>query len=258
MAKNKRSINAQAPAAPVTEEAVMQEQEQLQEEVGTETEQVAEEEVQQTPAESSADDVTEADAAAEAETDPVAEKDYQEEPADEPVQEPVVDTDNEVDGDAAVAEPVTVEVVADPSVNWTVPVKTLVAVLDDYEVAMAPGRPQTVTSGELQQRALYRVLIGALSLEGADFTMAMDEICRRFVAGAAGVYSESHALRFFEHLVLDTLERQRFRLLVTTFQTLADPKSREVQLRFLDLATVARTLPDLGSQQRLLAYFRGA
>lgn len=253
MAKKRSTNTTQASQTPVTEDAVMQEQEQL----GSDTEQATQDGAEQLPATEtvSAEGETVTDGAAETESasddEQSPEGDAGEELSD--VEEPAA----EASAESTAYEPVTVEVITDPSVNWTVPVKTLVAVLDDYEVNMAPGRPQTPSTGELQQRALYRVLLGALSLEGADFTMAMDEICRRFAAGATGVYSESHALRFFEHLVLDSLERQRFRLLITTFQTLADPKSREVQLRFLDLATVARTLPDLGSQQRLLAYFRG-
>lgn len=127
--------------------------------------------------------------------------------------------------------------------------------LDQYIEAMAPGKPHADEQGPMFQVLLYRTIQNVLAREGKDFTEGMDYLLQRIQENRDGVFNEKYVFRYMENIKLGQIERKTFERLLNLFITTADPATRTVTVKHVDIPTTVKNIPDGRVQQRLYEYY---
>lgn len=124
-----------------------------------------------------------------------------------------------------------------------------------YIERMAPKRPVDVKTGTTEQAALYRSIQNIINRQEAYFRPLFTALLAIFKSESQGALGDRYRNRFMDNIVLGVGDRKAFTSLTHVLFLTADPKSREVALRQLNLeAALQNGLTEQG-RQRVLEYF---
>lgn len=219
--------NDQPTQTVVTETVV---QEQVTESVVTE--QVAKEPV-----------VTEAPKSAELGTqDNAAAKEVAPEPTPAPQVEPI-------------SQKAQVKAVEAPQPEFNAIGLRVLVILNEYAVQMAPRRPVTDAKVIEQQKLLYEALQKTINDSGDDFFKLMKTVLAFFEEHKNGVFHETRVFRGFDNITLSSEDRVAFQRLLNLFKLVANPQSRKLALKQVDLvASLQYGLTEHG-RNRMMSFF---
>jgi len=125
----------------------------------------------------------------------------------------------------------------------------------DYMENMKPGKQVFPADGARHQVSLYRALLTILNGNADEFTTAFSAILKLFNDNADGVFRDTHVFRFTEQMTLGDNERKAFQRLLNLIKLTADPKSRGLALKQINMsATMEFGVNDQGRQNILNFY----
>lgn len=113
--------------------------------------------------------------------------------------------------------------------------KLVLSGIDTYIFNMMPGKPISDTAGIRNQIALFRTLSMMLSNVFEDFNLVYSEVLKKFHDGRNDVFHEINVFRFFESIPISATERKVFMSLLNLIKVTADPASRAISLKQVDM-----------------------
>lgn len=123
--------------------------------------------------------------------------------------------------------------------------------IERYIDLMKPGRPVTPEEGGIQQWVLLNTVREILSQEGSDFTNNFAMLLNYIHENRRGVFAETHVYRYLTHPRLSGEDGRIFQRLMNLFLATADPRTRYLGLKQVNLATTVRGLTgDQGDKLR--------
>lgn len=120
---------------------------------------------------------------------------------------------------------------------------------------MAPGKQLTPAAGAAEQSALYRSIQNIINRQGTYFTPLFTALLAVFAAERTAALGDRYRNRFMEHVVLSQSDRNAFLSLTHLLSVTADPKSRELALKQLDLELALENGLTAEGKLRVLGYF---
>lgn len=124
-----------------------------------------------------------------------------------------------------------------------------------YIERMAPKRPIDTKSGVTEQVALYRSLQNIINRQETYFTQLFSAVLYLFKTEAKGALGDKYRMRFMDNITLHAGDRKAFQHLTQVLAILADPKSRDLGLRQVDMSKALENGLTAQGQQRVLHYF---
>lgn len=125
-----------------------------------------------------------------------------------------------------------------------------------YIPAMHPKRPVTEADRLRQQVSLYRSISGVLNkLEGEEFTRAYGFLLELFSLYRKGVFGERYVYRDFDNVPLAEPDRRAFQRFLMLLTLTADPKSRAVALKQIDMTKTLALGVSEPARQRVQAFY---
>lgn len=129
-----------------------------------------------------------------------------------------------------------------------------------YVSKMRPGIPiPNEEVGAANQVLLWRIITSVLRMRGTEFGAAMTLLLAMINEEAhdRGVFSATHRYRFFAAMKLGANEARSFESILHLLITVADPKTRSLKLKQVDLGRIFKNFPDKAIQDRITDYFHG-
>ena len=136
--------------------------------------------------------------------------------------------------------------------------KIVISGMETYLKVMEDGVPVTPNEGATQQRNLNNLFMEALTAPGNGINMCMDVILYQMNKHALAAFTPRLAYRFLTLARMSTTQVICFQNLIHLFTNTADPKSRRIMLRQIDLNKVLSYLPNEQSRQNLITYYTTA
>lgn len=136
--------------------------------------------------------------------------------------------------------------------------KIVISGMETYLKVMEDGTPVTPNEGATQQRNLNNLFMEALTAPGNAINMCMDVILYQMNKNALAAFTPRLAFRFLTLARMSTTQVICFQNLIHLFTNTADPKSRRMMLRQIDLNKVLSYLPNEQSRQNLITYYTTA
>lgn len=127
--------------------------------------------------------------------------------------------------------------------------------LNTYAEKMAPNVPHSDEEGARLQVLLYRAFQKVLRTEGTDFTGEMDKLLEFVHQHRKTLFSEYNAFRHMDAVALSPNDRLSFTRLLNAFITLADPATRQITVKQVDLNKTMELFGDQRAHQRVMQYF---
>lgn len=134
--------------------------------------------------------------------------------------------------------------------------QTVKHAFDDYVAKMRPRAPVTVDDISRNQAVLAHTLTSVINrLDGDDFHLMFNYVLQQFKQHAEGVFRPVLVNRGMDLVPLAPEALRLFQRLINMFTLLADPATREVAHRQIDLAkTLAGAISEPG-RQRVFQFF---
>ena len=133
--------------------------------------------------------------------------------------------------------------------------RRVMSILNTYAEQMAPRRPITDAKIVEQQRLLYEALTKTINDSGEDFEKLMKMVFAFFEQHRAGVFHETRVFRGMDSIPLSASDRAALQRLINMFKLLANPQSRKLNLKQVDLhATLQFGITEVG-RNRVLSFF---
>jgi len=128
--------------------------------------------------------------------------------------------------------------------------------IDEYIVAMAPGKPVSEKVGSSHQIRLYNTMMTVINrLTDDDFAKGMGILLDAFEKHREGAFATRYVFRFMEHIELSSPRIAAFQRLINMFQLMAPGQSRRQAASQCNWgATLTNEITDAG-RNRVLAYF---
>lgn len=127
--------------------------------------------------------------------------------------------------------------------------------IDEYIANMQPSKPITVENGCKNQVTLFRSITQILNHLNEDFNVVYSEMLRKVHEHSNGVFYDANVFRFFDNISLNEKERKQFQRLLNLLKLTADPKSRQVALKQVDLGKTLEFFPE-SVKQKILTFYR--
>lgn len=133
--------------------------------------------------------------------------------------------------------------------------RRVMSILTTYAEQMAPRRPVTDAKIIEQQRLLFEALTKTINESGEDFEKLMKMVFAFFEENRAGVFHETRVFRGMDNIPLSANDRAALQRLINMFKLLANPQSRKLNLKQVDLhATLQYGITEVG-RNRVLSFF---
>ena len=138
----------------------------------------------------------------------------------------------------------------------------LARALEDYTEAMRPGKPITAENGAREQLKLWRAIQGVLTKNGSEFVKGWSDLLayvakhKRQDNGRDGVFGERYIYRFFDNVRLSSGERRNFERMLNLILTTADPRSRQLTLKQVDLKSTLAGMADENVRQKVIGFYQ--
>lgn len=128
--------------------------------------------------------------------------------------------------------------------------------IEDYCVTMNPKKPMSAAEAARHQLGLYRTLVNVLNNSGEQFTKVYATLLKLFQQHKDGALSTLAVYRAADMVALNAEERQTFHSLLDLLILTADPQSRKVALKQVDLGKTFRTkIINEQTKQRVLNFY---
>ena len=131
----------------------------------------------------------------------------------------------------------------------------VMSVLTSYADKMAPRKPVSDAVILEQQRLLFDALMKTINDSGNDFENLLTDVFAFFEQNKNGVFFETRIFRGMDNVQLSQDERAAFTRILNLFKLVANPQSRGIALKQVDLhASLQYGVTEYG-KNRLLSYF---
>lgn len=128
--------------------------------------------------------------------------------------------------------------------------------LDLYLAEMTPGKPLEAERGMEMQLQLWKAIKDALKKEGSEFVAHYSTLLQTVHAHRrTGAFNERYVYRYFQNLRMPAAERRNFERMLNLMLTTADPSTRRLALRQINLPTTLSGFEDEGVRQRVTDYY---
>lgn len=127
--------------------------------------------------------------------------------------------------------------------------------LSQYAEHMMPGVPHPQGEGPQAQALLWRTIQSVLRQEGGEFTSAFTILLSFVHEHRKTMFNEYYVFRYFDQLSFSSEERKTFERFLNMLITVADPATRHLGLRQVDLNETLKGFADGNVQQRVAEYF---
>lgn len=124
-----------------------------------------------------------------------------------------------------------------------------------YLERMAPNRPIDTKQGCAEQIALYRAIQNIINRQETYFTQLFSALLFIFKSEAKGALGDRYRMRFMDNIQLAAGDRKAFAHLTQAFSILADPQSRDLAIRQVNMEMMLANGLTAAGQQRVLHYF---
>lgn len=143
-----------------------------------------------------------------------------------------------------------------PEGKFSLNAQLVLSTVVEYVTTMHPKRPVEPAKMLRQQTALYRALTTAINrLEAEEFTTVWGWLLQQFSLYRKGVFAERYVFRGFEDIALPESDRKAFQRLLNLIVLTADPKSRPIALRQVDMGKTLELGVTEPGRQRLHAFY---
>ena len=133
--------------------------------------------------------------------------------------------------------------------------RRVMSILTTYADQMAPRKPVTDAKIVEQQRLLYEALTKTINDSGDDFEALMKFVLAFFEQHKAGVFHDIRIFRGMDNLPLSTEDRAAFQRLVNLFKLVANPQSRGIALKQVDLVASLQYGVTENGRNRVMGFF---
>lgn len=133
--------------------------------------------------------------------------------------------------------------------------KLIINTIEEYIVAMKPGKLLAQKEAVKQQVSFYNAIISAINNLEADFRPTMQSILALLHAHKDGAFKETHVFRYIESVPLSTENRAGWRKLTTLLKTLANPATRQDLLRQINFDPLVKHGLTERGRTKLAAFF---
>lgn len=125
-----------------------------------------------------------------------------------------------------------------------------------YIEKMAPRRPIDAKVGVAEQVALYRSIQNIINRQEDYFTQLFSALLFLFkTEGATGALSDRYRMRFMENVTLPVGDRKAFANITAMLHILADPASRAIAMKQVNLERALENGLTAEGRDRVLNYF---
>ena len=132
--------------------------------------------------------------------------------------------------------------------------KIVLQSIEDYAIKMHPLKPIDVENGCRQQIGLFRALTQLLNNVNNDFPIVYGAVLARVHELRETVFHELYVFRFFDNMQLSEKERKQFQRLLNLIKVTADPKSRQVTLKQVDMGKTMEFFTE-AVKQKIFAFY---
>lgn len=141
------------------------------------------------------------------------------------------------------------------NLNVSLSSKISLNMIMDYITDMAPLKPVDPVQGARHQVSLYRAITSIINNSQEDFGTAFSTLLKIAHQHRDGVFHPTRLFRFPEHIPLAPKEIDAFHRLLNMVKLTADPQSRVLALKQIDMqATTEHVITDHG-KNRIMAFF---
>lgn len=124
-----------------------------------------------------------------------------------------------------------------------------------YATNMAKSRPIEEADGVRQQLDLWKLIQTTLAKEGPAFNVLFAHLLDLMFREREGALHVHRRYRFFGSLPLGAEEARNFESILQAFMTLADPQSRVLKSRTVNLAHVFLNYSNKAAEARVIDFF---
>ena len=146
-------------------------------------------------------------------------------------------------------------VVSKPSETFGLIGQRVMSILTTYADKMAPRKPVTDVVINEQQRLLFDALLKTINDSDEDFEKLLKTVFAFFEEHKNGVFHETRVFRGMDNIPLNKDDRAAFTRLLNLFKLVANPQSRKIALKQVDLnASLQYGVTEQG-KNRLMSFF---
>ena len=128
--------------------------------------------------------------------------------------------------------------------------------LAEYVLKMAPARPISQADGSFQQTQLWRGVINfLLNLDDQTFQVGWAYFLSVVLEHRNGCFGPGYVNRFREGMQLTIEERRNFERLIHLAYVTADPRTRVLSMKQLNMNQILARLPTETLRQKLIAFY---
>lgn len=124
-----------------------------------------------------------------------------------------------------------------------------------YLERMAPNRPVDVKVGVTEQVALYKSIQNIINRQDEYFTQLFSAVLFIFKNEAKGAMSDRYRMRFMDNITLGAGDRKAFANITQMLAILADPKSRDLAMKQINMERALENGLTAEGRTRVLNYF---
>jgi hypothetical protein len=124
-----------------------------------------------------------------------------------------------------------------------------------YLERMSPKRPVDTKAGVQEQVALYRSIQNIINRQEQYFTQLFSALLYIFKSEAAGALGDRYRMRFMDNVTLNVGDRKAFAAISQMLAILADPLSRDLALKQVNLERALANGLTAEGRMRVLHYF---
>lgn len=145
--------------------------------------------------------------------------------------------------------------VSEPSETFGLIGQRVMSILNAYADKMAPRKPVSDAVIIEQQRLLFEAILKTINDSGEDFEKLMKKVLAFFEQHKNGVFHETRVFRGMDSIPLSQNDRTAFTRLLNLFKLVANPQSRKLAIKQVDLhASLQYGVTEQG-KNRLLTFF---
>lgn len=131
----------------------------------------------------------------------------------------------------------------------------VISSIEQYISDMAPRKPVTQTSIDMNQVKLYRAIQMCINNLDSEFKEIYTKILSMFEEHKGGAFRETHVFRGADTMPLPEDDRKAFHRLINLLKVTANPQSRSIALKQVDLqASTQYGITEVG-RNRILAFY---
>lgn len=135
-------------------------------------------------------------------------------------------------------------------------VRNTISTVEQYVVEMAPTKTMPASTGVYHQAALFNAIHALVEYAGPDFKYGWATLLKFFHEFKDGALAQQYVYRFAPETVMVPEKQKAFEAILTVLVRTADPKSRELVSRHVDMNKATRYIFSAEGRKNLLAFYK--